>query len=43
MRIKIDLVIPQWTKWLSAGLAMGIVLGAGIARVSAGTVTVKTN
>ncbi len=43
MHIKIDLVIPQWTQWLVAGMAMGIVLGVGAARVYAGTVTVKTN
>lgn len=43
MRIKIDLAVPQWTKWLAAGMAMGTVLGVGAARVYAGTVTVKTN
>jgi hypothetical protein len=43
MHIKIDLVVPQWTKWLSAGLVTGVVLGVGVGRVSAGTVTVKTN
>jgi formylglycine-generating enzyme required for sulfatase activity len=43
MKIKIEFEVPQWTKWLSAGIAVGVVLSAGIARVSAGTVSVKTN
>jgi formylglycine-generating enzyme required for sulfatase activity len=43
MQIKIDISVPQWTKWLAAGLAVGIVLGVGVGRVSAGTVAVKTN
>jgi hypothetical protein len=43
MHLKIDLVVPQWTKWLTAGLVLGVVLGVGVGRVSAGTVTVKTN
>ena len=43
MRIKVDVVIPQWTRWLTAGAAIGIVLGVGVAHVYAGTVTVKTN
>jgi len=43
MKIKIDLVVPQWTKWLVGGIAIGVVLGVGSARVYSGTVTVKTN
>lgn len=43
MRIKIELEIPAWTKWLVSGLTMGIVLGWGAARVRADQVRVKTS
>jgi hypothetical protein len=42
MRIRIDLEVPQWTKWLVSGIAIGLVLGVGAARVYADTVSVKT-
>jgi hypothetical protein len=42
MRIRIDLELPQWTKWLVSGIVIGVVLGVGAARVYADTVTVKT-
>jgi hypothetical protein len=29
MRIKIDIEIPNWSKWLVAGIAIGILLGRG--------------
>jgi formylglycine-generating enzyme required for sulfatase activity len=29
MRLKIDIEIPNWTKWLAGGIAIGAVLGAG--------------
>jgi len=40
MRLKIDLEIPNWTKWLVGGVAIGVVLGIGAARVYAETVSV---
>jgi formylglycine-generating enzyme required for sulfatase activity len=43
MRIRIDIEIPQWTKWLTSGIAIGVVLGVGAARVYADTVSVKTD
>ncbi|MBN1611730.1 MAG: SUMF1/EgtB/PvdO family nonheme iron enzyme [Polyangiaceae bacterium] len=43
MRIHIDLNVPGWTKWLVAGVAIGVVLGVGGARVYADTVDVKTD
>ena len=35
MRLKIDLEIPQWTKWLAGGIAIGLALGMGAWRVYA--------
>ena len=35
MRLKIDLEIPQWTKWLAGGIAIGLALGLGAWRVYA--------
>jgi microcystin-dependent protein len=35
MRLKIDLQIPQWTKWLVGGVAIGLALGVGGWRVYA--------
>jgi microcystin-dependent protein len=43
MRLKIDLEIPSWTKWLVGGIAIGAVLGVGAARVYADTISVKTS
>lgn len=43
MRLKIDLEIPQWSKWLTAGIAIGLTLGLGAWRVYAATISVKTN
>jgi hypothetical protein len=35
MRLKVDLEIPQWTKWLAGGIAIGLALGQGAWRVYA--------
>jgi hypothetical protein len=35
MRIKLDLEISQWTKWLAGGIAIGFTLGLGAWRVYA--------
>jgi len=43
MRFKIDVEIPQWTKWMVGGIAIGLALGLGAWRVYAATVSVKTN
>jgi len=40
MRLKIDLEIPQWTKWLAGGIVICVVLGVGASRVFADTVSV---
>lgn len=29
MRLKIDIDIPNWTKWLAGGIGIGVVLGVG--------------
>jgi formylglycine-generating enzyme required for sulfatase activity len=42
MRLKIDLEIPKWTRWLAGGIAIGLALGLGAWRVYA-AVSVKTN
>ena len=42
MRVRIELEIPNWTRWLVAGLLAGTVLGYGIAVVRADPVSVKT-
>jgi len=42
MRLKIDIEIPQWTRWLVGGIAIGLALGLGAWRVYA-AVSVKTN
>jgi hypothetical protein len=42
MRLKIDIEIPQWTRWLVGGIAVGLALGLGAWRVYA-AVSVKTN
>ncbi|MBN2196611.1 MAG: SUMF1/EgtB/PvdO family nonheme iron enzyme [Polyangiaceae bacterium] len=43
MKIRIDVEIPAWTKWLVSGIAIGVVLGAGAATVYADSVSVKTD
>jgi hypothetical protein len=43
MRIKIDIDIPPWTKWLVSGVATGLALCLGAARLVADTVTAKTD
>lgn len=43
MRFKLDIEIPNWTKWAVATLALGIVVGAVGARVYAETISIKTN
>jgi len=43
MKIRIDLNVPGWTKWLVSGIGIGFVLGVGGARVYADTVDVKTD
>jgi formylglycine-generating enzyme required for sulfatase activity len=40
--IRIEINVPQWTKWLASGIALGAVLGVGGSRVYADTVVVKT-
>lgn len=42
MRLKLDIEVPHWTKWLIGGLALGIVVGAIGARVYADTISIKT-
>jgi hypothetical protein len=42
MRLKIDLQIPNWTKWLVAGTAIGVVLGVGASRVYADVTVPKS-
>src|SRR5512135_544582 len=29
MRLKIDISIPNWSKWLAGGIGIGVVLGVG--------------
>jgi hypothetical protein len=43
MKIRIDVNVPGWTKWLVSGIGIGVVLGVGGARVYADTVDVKTD
>ena len=42
MRIRFEIEIPNWTRWIAAGLAVGIGLGYGLAVVHADPVSVKT-
>lgn len=43
MRLKIDIEIPNWTKWLVGGIVLGIIVGLVGARVYADTISIKTN
>ncbi len=42
MRIRFEIEIPNWTRWIAAGLIVGIGLGYGMAVVRADPVSVKT-
>jgi len=43
MKLRIEIEIPTWTRWVAIGLTAGLVLGLGIARVMASTPNLKSN
>lgn len=43
MQLNLNVNIPNWTKWLVGGTAMGMIFGVGAAHVYAEPITVKTD